>query len=118
MVKDSVVIQLASGLETRPIAMLVQVASQFESSIHLESGSRNVNAKSIMGMMSAVKTRTKEKSALRVLFLCHEPLLFFLYLRTALRKTKSRFPAVYSFASCWMAESAIRTSPCSRRNAS
>ena len=34
MVKDSVVIQLASGLETRPIAMLVQVASQFESSIH------------------------------------------------------------------------------------
>lgn len=52
MVKDSVVIQLASGLETRPIAMLVQVASQFESSIHLESGSRNVNAKSIMGMMT------------------------------------------------------------------
>ena len=47
MVKDSVVIQLASGLETRPIAMLVQ-----ESSIHLESGSRNVNAKSIMGMMT------------------------------------------------------------------
>ena len=52
MFKDSVVIQLASGLETRPIAMLVQVASQFESSIHLESGSRNVNAKSIMGMMT------------------------------------------------------------------
>ena len=52
MVKDSVVIQLASGLETRPIAMLVQVASQYESTIHLESGNRNVNAKSIMGMMT------------------------------------------------------------------
>lgn len=52
MIKESVTIQISSGLETRPIAMLVQVASQYSSSVHLESGSRRVNAKSIMGMMT------------------------------------------------------------------
>ena len=39
-------------MEARPIAMLVQVASQFESKIYVESDSRKVNAKSIMGMMT------------------------------------------------------------------
>lgn len=32
--------------------MLVQVASQYESTIYLETGSKRVNAKSIMGMMT------------------------------------------------------------------
>ena len=32
--------------------MLVQVASQFESQIFVESGEKKVNAKSIMGMMT------------------------------------------------------------------
>ena len=32
--------------------MLVQVASQFESSVYLGSDNKKVNAKSIMGMMS------------------------------------------------------------------
>ena len=32
--------------------MLVQVASQFESRIYVESGTKKVNAKSIMGMMT------------------------------------------------------------------
>ena len=52
MIKESVTIQISSGLETRPIAMLVQVASQYKSTVHLESGNRRVNAKSIMGMMT------------------------------------------------------------------
>ena len=52
MMKDSVTIHLPSGLETRPVAMLVQIASQFQSRIFLESGTKKVNAKSIMGMMS------------------------------------------------------------------
>ena len=34
------------------MAMLVQVASQFESTIYLGSDNKKVNAKSIMGMMS------------------------------------------------------------------
>ncbi|NBJ91865.1 HPr family phosphocarrier protein [Parablautia muri] len=45
-------IQLSGGLEARPIAMLVQVASQYESSVYLEAEGKKVNAKSIMGMMS------------------------------------------------------------------
>ena len=45
-------IQLSGGLEARPIAMLVQVASQYESSVYLETEGKKVNAKSIMGMMS------------------------------------------------------------------
>lgn len=45
-------IQLSGGLEARPIAMLVQVASQYDSSVYLETEGKKVNAKSIMGMMS------------------------------------------------------------------
>lgn len=52
MIKKPITIQLANGLEARPVALLVQVASQFESEIHIESGKRKVNAKSIMGMMT------------------------------------------------------------------
>lgn len=52
MIKKSVTIELSSGLEARPIAMLVQVASQYESKIYVESESKRVNAKSIMGMMT------------------------------------------------------------------
>ncbi len=52
MIKKEITIQLPSGLEARPVAMLVQVASQYESEIHVESEGRTVNAKSIMGMMT------------------------------------------------------------------
>ncbi len=52
MIEKSVKIQLNGGLEARPVAMLVQVASQHESSVYIMSGGRKVNAKSIMGMMS------------------------------------------------------------------
>ena len=52
MTKKSVKIQLAGGLEARPVAVLVQVASQYDSTVHLETEDKRVNAKSIMGMMS------------------------------------------------------------------
>lgn len=52
MKKSAVEIKLQNGLEARPVAMLVQVASKYESSIYLEYTGRKVNAKSIMGMMS------------------------------------------------------------------
>ena len=52
MIKRMIKIELPSGLEARPAAMLVQVASQYESQIYLESGAKRVNAKSIMGMMT------------------------------------------------------------------
>ena len=52
MIKKPITIRLSSGLEARPVAMLVQVASQYESEIYVESGRKKVNAKSIMGMMT------------------------------------------------------------------
>lgn len=52
MVKKTVVVRRQAGLEARPIAMLVQKASQFSSQVHIEVGTKSINAKSIMGMMS------------------------------------------------------------------
>ncbi len=52
MIEKSIKIQLNGGLEARPVAMLVQVASQHESSVYIETEGKRVNAKSIMGMMS------------------------------------------------------------------
>lgn len=52
MIRKPITIGISNGLEARPIAMLVQVASQYASGIYLESEARKVNAKSIMGMMS------------------------------------------------------------------
>ena len=52
MIRKPITIGISNGLEARPIAMLVQVASQYVSNIYLESEERKVNAKSIMGMMS------------------------------------------------------------------
>ena len=52
MVKKSMQISCPNGLEPRPIAELVQVASKYESKIYLETETKRVNAKSIMGMMS------------------------------------------------------------------
>ena len=52
MVSKSMTINIPNGLEARPVALLVQVASQYESSIYVEIQEKKVNAKSIMGMMS------------------------------------------------------------------
>lgn len=54
MIKETIKINLENGLEATPIAMLVQVASRYDSTIYMQSedGSVRVNAKSIMGMMS------------------------------------------------------------------
>ncbi len=52
MLEKAMKIQLKNGLEARPVAVLVQVASQHESTVYIESGGKRVNAKSIMGMMS------------------------------------------------------------------
>ena len=54
MTKKDVEIKLENGLEARPVALLVQTASQFDSSIYIESANAKVNAKSIMGMMTLV----------------------------------------------------------------
>ncbi|MFU0827241.1 MAG: HPr-like protein Crh [Lachnoclostridium sp.] len=52
MVTKKILINIPTGLEARPVALLVQVASQYESKIYVECDDKKVNAKSIMGMMS------------------------------------------------------------------
>ena len=52
MVRKEVTVRIDSGLETRPVAFLVQIASRFVSETYIELENRRVNAKSIMGMMT------------------------------------------------------------------
>ena len=52
MISETVKVNLAADAEARPVAVLVQKASQFESKVYIESGDKKINAKSIMGMMS------------------------------------------------------------------
>ena len=52
MLTKNITVELPTDHESRPVALLVQVASQYESVIHMESGSVRANAKSIMGMMT------------------------------------------------------------------
>lgn len=52
MISRDITINISSGLEARPVAVLVQVASQYESKIYVESNNKKINAKSIMGMMT------------------------------------------------------------------
>ncbi len=52
MITKSIEIKLPHGLEARPVAELVQLASKYDSTVHIEAQSKKVNAKSIMGMMT------------------------------------------------------------------
>ncbi len=52
MISKDMTINIPKGLDARPVALLVQVASQYESRIYVNIDEKKVNAKSIMGMMS------------------------------------------------------------------
>ena len=52
MINKEVVVRCESGLHNRQATYFVQKANEFESSIWLESGSRKMNAKSLLGIMS------------------------------------------------------------------
>ena len=52
MFNKEVVVRCESGLYNRQATYFVQKANEFESSIWLESGSRRMNAKSLLGIMS------------------------------------------------------------------
>lgn len=45
-------IEIKIDLEARQVALFVQIANQFSSSIYIQLKNLKVNAKSIMGMMS------------------------------------------------------------------
>lgn len=52
MIRKNIRVQLENGLEARLVALLVQEASKYDSSVYIYAGEKRVNAKSIMGMMS------------------------------------------------------------------
>ncbi len=52
MIKKPVTIKTDLDMESRPIAHLVQEASQYDSSVYIELDDKKINAKSIMGMMT------------------------------------------------------------------
>ena len=52
MIETPVVVKQENGLDGRPIALLVQEASQYASQVFILADDKKINAKSIMGMMS------------------------------------------------------------------
>lgn len=52
MITKTITVKCANGLDARPIALLVQQASQYVSQVHIQLNEKKINAKSIMGMMS------------------------------------------------------------------
>lgn len=52
MIETPVVVKQEQGLDGRPIALLVQEASQYASTVYIQVDEKKINAKSIMGMMS------------------------------------------------------------------
>ena len=54
MIETPVIVGHEDGIEGRPIALLVQEASQYASKVYIQVDNKKINAKSIMGMMSLV----------------------------------------------------------------
>lgn len=52
MITKEVKINLKTGLQARPAALFVQEAARFSSDVFIEKDNKQVNAKSIMGIMS------------------------------------------------------------------
>lgn len=52
MFNKEIVVTCESGLHNKQATYFVQKANEFDSSIWLESGSRKMNAKSLLGIMS------------------------------------------------------------------
>lgn len=52
MYEKEVVVRCQSGLHNKQATYFVQKANEFDSSIWIESGSRKMNAKSLLGIMS------------------------------------------------------------------
>ena len=54
MTEQKVTISNRAGIHARPAAILVEVAKNFKSSIHIEKANIRVNGKSILGIITLV----------------------------------------------------------------
>jgi phosphocarrier protein len=52
MINKEIIVRCESGLHNKQATYFVQKANEFECNIWLESGSRKMNAKSLLGIMS------------------------------------------------------------------
>ena len=52
MISKEIVVRCESGLHNKQATYFVQKANEFECSVWIESGSRKMNAKSLLGIMS------------------------------------------------------------------
>ena len=52
MISKEIVVNCGSGLNNKQASYFVQKANEFASSIWIEAGSRKMNAKSLLGIMS------------------------------------------------------------------
>lgn len=52
MCTRSMKIEIPEGLDPATVAMFIQIASQYESSVYVEVENKKINAKSLMGMMT------------------------------------------------------------------
>lgn len=50
--EKQVIIGTSGGAYPKPISLLVQTASKFDSSIYLQKGTQKINVKSIVGVLS------------------------------------------------------------------
>ena len=64
MIETPVVVRQEKGLDGRPIALLVQDASQYASKVYIKVEEKSINAKSIMGMMSLSLSQGEEVTIL------------------------------------------------------
>ena len=60
MIEKNATVKRRTGLQARPAALFVQEANKFSSNIYIEMEGKNVNAKSIMGLMSLAVGADKE----------------------------------------------------------
>lgn len=52
MVQETIILSGEESAQMKTIAMLIQKASDFKASIHVQCGDRRANAKSLLGLMS------------------------------------------------------------------
>ncbi|MCE7793110.1 HPr family phosphocarrier protein [Salipaludibacillus sp. CUR1] len=60
MIEKTITVKRKTGLQARPAALFVQEANRFSSEIFIEKDGKNVNAKSIMGIMSLAVGANKD----------------------------------------------------------
>ena len=60
MIKEKIIVKNETGLHARPASELVKLSNQFKCNVQIIAGDKKVNAKSMLGIMSAgIKANTE-----------------------------------------------------------